>query len=229
LFGWLYLLPINQYLRYAPQPGCRLSALQDGKIDLGFVGSREAVQAVGLQFRAVASYQTVAALPKNLLLAHKPGLKLKDLAPMFFIGLSETSYPGYRRWLDAACRKAGFIPRVLQDVEIEATVFQSVGAGLGIALVSEQLKKVSHPNVVFRSIKPKVMTESCIAWRDRNDSAAVRAYLDIVTTFSARTRPPQISCTRTRGRQRLRSRVRKNHHRFSPPSREQFTAGDGSE
>ena len=50
---------------------------------------------------------------------------------MFFIGLSETSYPGYRRWLDAACRKAGFTPRVLQDVEIERPFFNRSVRGWG--------------------------------------------------------------------------------------------------
>ena len=167
--------------------GKQFRALHDGKIDLGFVGPREAAQEAGLHFRAVASYKAVVALPKNLPLAHRPGLRLKDLAKMFFIGLSETSFPGYRRWLDAACRKAGFTPRVLQDVEIQPTIFQSVGAGLGIALVPEQLKKLAHPNVVFRPITPKVMTESCIAWRGENGSAALHAYLDIVTASRSRT------------------------------------------
>ena len=102
---------------------------------------------------------------------------------MFFIGMSETSYPGYRRWLTETCRRVGFTPRVLQDVEIERTIIQSVGAGLGIALVPDQMKKVPHDNVVFRSLTPTVMTESCLAWKRDNPSIAMRACIDIVTAL----------------------------------------------
>ena len=129
--------------------GNQFRALHEGKIDLGFVGPREAVQEAGLQFRAIRSYKAVAALPKNLPLAHKPGLKLKDLAPMFFIGLSETSYPGYRRWLDAACRKAGFQPPRGSGCRNRTDYFSIGRLGLGIALIPEQLKKVSHPTSLF--------------------------------------------------------------------------------
>ena len=114
--------------------GDQFRALQDGNIDLGFVGLHEPIEERGLQFRTIASYETVAAVAKNNPLAKKTVIKLKELKPMFFIGLSETSYPGYRRWLTQTCRKVGFSPKVLQDVDIERTLIQSVAAGLGVAL-----------------------------------------------------------------------------------------------
>ena len=183
----------------------QVAALREGKIDLGFVGLREAADEAGLRFRRVAFYKAVIALPGNLPLARKPGLRLKDLAPMFFIRFSESSYAGYRHWLDAACRKANFIPRVLQDVELESSLFQSVGTGLGVALVSEQLMAFSPPNVVFRPPIPKVLTESCIAWRAQNSSAALQAYLDVITAFCSSASSPR-SGNRHAGR-------RPRHHR----------------
>jgi hypothetical protein len=38
-------------------------------------------------------------------------------------------------------------------------------AGLGVALVPEQLKKLPHKNVVFRPVMPAVATEACVAWK----------------------------------------------------------------
>ena len=98
--------------------GDQFRALQDGNIDLGFVGLHEPIEERGLQFRPIASYETVAAVAKNNPLAKKTVIKLKELKPMFFIGMSETSYPGYRRWLTQTCRKVGFSPKVLQDADI---------------------------------------------------------------------------------------------------------------
>src|SRR3984893_17949390 len=95
--------------------GDQFRALEDGKLDLGFVGLHEPVALRGLEFRTIASYKTVVAFPKDNPLAGKAMVELKALASMFFIGMSEASYPGYRDWLTKTCRRAAFTPKVLQD------------------------------------------------------------------------------------------------------------------
>jgi DNA-binding transcriptional LysR family regulator len=45
--------------------GDQFRALEDGKLDLGFVGLHEPIARRGLEFRTIASYKTVAALPKD--------------------------------------------------------------------------------------------------------------------------------------------------------------------
>jgi DNA-binding transcriptional LysR family regulator len=155
-------------------------AFEEGKLDLGFVGLHEPIARRGLEFRTIASYKTVAALPKNNPLAGKPTIELKALAPMFFIGMSEASYPYYHEWLSKTCHRAGFTPKVLQDVALERTMIHAISAGLGVALVPEQLKKLPHKNVVFRPVNPAVATEACVAWKGENPSAPLKAYVEIV-------------------------------------------------
>jgi DNA-binding transcriptional LysR family regulator len=99
--------------------------------------------------------------------------------------MSEKSYPGYRSWLTETCRKAGFGPKVLQDVEIERIVLQAVGAGLGVALLPEQVEKLRHENVVFRPLSPTVRTPSCIAWKKENTSSILKAYIEALEERSA--------------------------------------------
>ena len=160
--------------------GEQFQALENGKLDLGFVGLHEPIARRGLEFRTIASYKTVVALPEDNPLAGKTTIELKTLAPMFFIGMSEASYPGYRDWLTKTCQHAGFVPKVLQDVALERTMIQAVAAGLGVALVPEQLKKLEHEKIVFRSLTPTVGTEGCVAWRNENPPAALHAYVKIV-------------------------------------------------
>jgi DNA-binding transcriptional LysR family regulator len=160
--------------------GDQFRALEDGRIDLGFVGLHEPIEMRGLEFRTIASYKTVVALSKDNSLARKSVVNLKDLAPMFFIGMSEASYPYYRDWLTKTCRRVAFTPKVLQDVALERTMIHAVAAGLGVALVPEQVKKLDHENVVFRPLSPTVQTEACVAWKSENPSAALKAYVQIV-------------------------------------------------
>jgi DNA-binding transcriptional LysR family regulator len=128
----------------------------------------------------------MVALPKNEPLARNTVVSLKDLAPLFFIGMSETSYPGYREWLRAVCRRADFTPKVLQDVELERTMIQVVASGLGVALVPEQLMRLADENVVFRPVTPAIVTEGCVAWKGDNLSPALKAYLQIVNKAYAK-------------------------------------------
>jgi DNA-binding transcriptional LysR family regulator len=160
--------------------GDQFRALEEGRLDLGFVGLHEPIALRGFEFRTIASYKTLAALPKNNPLADKTNVRLEALAPMFFIGMSEASYPFYREWLTKTCHRAGFAPKVLQDVELEQTMIEAVSAGLGVALVPEQIKKLRHENVVFRPITPAVSTEACVAWKGENHSVALHAYIEIV-------------------------------------------------
>lgn len=160
--------------------GDQFLALEEGKLDLGFVGMREPIEQRGLDFRCVVNYQTVVALPKGHHLAKHSIIKLKDLESMFFIGISEASYPGYRQWLTATCRNVGFTPKVLQDTDIERTLIHAVAAGLGVALLPDEVKKFPHQDVSFRPLNPAVETESCIAWKKGNTSAALKAYIQIV-------------------------------------------------
>ena len=88
--------------------------------------------------------------------------------------MSEASYPGYRRWLTETCRQVGFAPKVLQDAEIERTLIQAVAANLGVAILPDQVKKLPHESARFRELTPAVKTESCIAWKADNPSAALK-------------------------------------------------------
>jgi DNA-binding transcriptional LysR family regulator len=127
-------------------------------------------------------------LPKDNPLAGKTTVELKALAPMFFIGMLEASYPGYREWLTKTCERVGFTPKVLQDVDLERTMIHAVAAGLGVALVPEQVKKLEHEDVVFRQLNPTVETEGCVAWRSGSPSAALKAYVHIVEKVGQRIR-----------------------------------------
>jgi DNA-binding transcriptional LysR family regulator len=164
--------------------GEQFRALEDGKLDLGFVGLHEPIARRGLEFRTIASYKTVAALPKDNPLAGKKTVELTALEPMFFIGMSETSYPGYRDWLIRTCATVGFVPKILQDVDLERTMIHAVASGLGVAIVPEQLQKLEHANVVFRPLNPAVGTEGCVAWKNENPPEALQGYVRIVEHVS---------------------------------------------
>jgi len=160
--------------------GQQLEALATDKIDLGFIGLRESLAGTNLQAEAIAHYEILVALPKAHPLSKKPKINLKELESHFFVGMSERNYPGWGEWMRRTVSQAGFTPRTLQEADGPLAVLAFVAAGLGAALLPEQIKLLAHPGVAFRPLKPVVKVESCIAWRSDNTSKPLDRYVEIL-------------------------------------------------
>jgi len=103
---------------------------------------------------------------------------------MFFVGMSEKTYPGSDEWLIHTCREAGFTPRILQDADREPAVISFVAAGLGVALLPEQIKRLPHEGVIFRPLRQRLIADSWAVWKVNNSSDCLKQYIQIVKELS---------------------------------------------
>jgi DNA-binding transcriptional LysR family regulator len=158
----------------------QLLALGSRKIDLGFVGLRPTRSGDDLLFKCVAHDSILVAIPAGHPLAKKARVKLADLAPDFFIGMSPKTQPGGREWLLESCQGAGFVAKIVQEADTETTAIEFVAGGLGLAFMPEQFTRLPHAGVIFRPLSPPLLRESTIAWRADNSSKPLQDYLRIV-------------------------------------------------
>jgi DNA-binding transcriptional LysR family regulator len=161
-------------------PAEQFRALEARKIDLGFVGLCPPGGAGNLQWESIGRDKIVVVVPLKHPLVRERRIKLAQLETMFFVGMSEKTYPGSREWLNETCRLAGFTPRVLQDAEVEPALMNFVAEGLGVTLAREHMRKLPHPGVVFRPLVPPVTSDYFIAWNRNNDSRGLQQYIQIV-------------------------------------------------
>jgi DNA-binding transcriptional LysR family regulator len=165
-------------------PAEQYQALEEREIDLGFVPFRSNSSSSDLQWASVGQDIMMAALAEVNPLAKKAKIDLKDLEPMFFVGMSQKTYPGSKEWLIRVCREAGFSPRILQDADREPAVINFVAAGLGVALLPEQIKKLPHEGVIFRPLRRHLSAHSWAVWKVNNSSDCLKQYLQIVKELS---------------------------------------------
>lgn len=169
-------------------PAEQLRALEARKIDLGFVGLRPDApreSSTALTWECVAHHDVVVVLQAHHPLAKKRQISILDLKPFFFVALSEQTHPGSRDWLRALCQEAGFSPRILQDVDLEAGIMTFVAEGLGVTLAREQIKNLPHPGVAFRPLAIPAKADFWIAWHSGNRSQALARYIDVVKNEAA--------------------------------------------
>ena len=165
-------------------PAEQFRALDERKIDLGFVCSRARSTRSDLHWACVGHDIVLVAVAAGNPLVKKTKIDLKDLEPLFFVGMSEKTYPGSNEWLINTCREVGFTPRILQDADREPAVISFVAAGLGVALLPEQIKRLPHEGVIFRPLRRRLSADAWAIWKVNNSSDCLKQYIQIVKELS---------------------------------------------
>jgi DNA-binding transcriptional LysR family regulator len=104
-------------------------------------------------------------------------VRLEDLAPAFFPGISAETFPGASRHVTAACARAGFRPKILQMVERGYTILGLVAGNCGVALLPESLKALPHPGIVFRPLADPPVADLFLAWRAKSIQPVLKEFL----------------------------------------------------
>ncbi|MGH7782122.1 MAG: LysR substrate-binding domain-containing protein [Candidatus Binataceae bacterium] len=163
----------------------QLEALEGGRIDLGFVGLRGSLPGRSLRGECVEYYDILVALPKRSRLSKKPKLGLRELKTQFFVTLSESKHPGWIEWMKRIFQQEGFVPRTLQEADTVWAILNFVAAGLGVALLPEQIKTIPHSGVVLRPLKQPIKVESWVAWKPENHSRSLARFIGIMKQKSS--------------------------------------------
>ncbi|NER00780.1 MAG: LysR family transcriptional regulator [Cyanothece sp. SIO2G6] len=146
------------------------TALLSGELQLGFL--HPPIDSP-LQQREIRCEPMVVALPENHPLVNKPSLSIKDLAQESFILFPEPVGPNLYRQIMNLCTEAGFSPKIVQEVTPQPTMIGLVAAGIGIAFVSESLKNISRPGVLYRSLQEATpLLKLAIVWKSASTQAS---------------------------------------------------------
>jgi DNA-binding transcriptional LysR family regulator len=152
------------------------------QMDVAFVRAPR-IHASDVVVTSLQEEPLVAALPSRHPLA-KTGrsatVPLKRLAddPFIMIGPPGT---GLHDETVAACRAAGFVPRIGQPAPRITSTLGLVAAGLGIALVPSTMQSVRMTGVVYRRLKdaaPKAFLG--LAWRRNDPFPVLKKFVDLV-------------------------------------------------
>ncbi len=132
-------------------PETQERALLDGRIAVGILvlSDRPILELLSVQL--LMEHPVTVALPKSHPQAGLPEIPLPNLKEQPFIGLNRM-YPAYGSWLQAVCGRSGFSPRIVREADGAASALAFVAAGLGIALVSEPIRKFPARQVVFKDL-----------------------------------------------------------------------------
>ena len=161
-----------------------LERLRDGQMDVAFMRS-DVDESQNLLISPLLVEPMVVALPSDHALARgrrDGAIALKDLAGETFIIYARQLGPAFYEATMAACRKAGFSPRLGQEAPRITSALSLVAVGLGVTLVPACMQRVRMDGIAYRALKgvsqPKAVLN--LASRRGDASPVVRNFVKLV-------------------------------------------------
>jgi DNA-binding transcriptional LysR family regulator len=164
-----------------------VQGLRNEEIDAAFIRSPVA-NVVGLTVRPLLEEQMLVALPTGHIFARRSSfsrsvlLPLSELANETFVLYKRPGGPGLYDTIIAACKAAGFSPRVGQEAPRIISTLNLVAAGIGVSIVPASLQRLQMDGIVYRKLEdmPQLRAPLILACRRGENAAAVQRFIDLV-------------------------------------------------
>lgn len=150
-----------------------VGALRRGEVAVALIGLADTALRREFHVARVATYPVQLALAAHHPLAKKRRIKLAELRTAEWVTWDEREFPGRKHQLVAACRAAGFRPRIAHETDSLASMFLHVATSGAVGQVLPMARLLPHEGVVFSDVDPPgaFASEIQVAWR-RDDPRA---------------------------------------------------------
>lgn len=160
-----------------------MEALVEERLDVAFV--RSPVSGIpGLTIEPVLLEPMLIALPHGhrLALESSEPVPLAELIHEPLILYRRPAGQGLYDAILAACHRAGFSPRIVQEAPRLPATLNLVGAGLGLSIVPASMRRLGGDGIVFRSIAEEAQLSAplYLALRDNRQSALITRFRQLV-------------------------------------------------
>lgn len=164
-----------------------VQGLYNEDIDAAFIRSPVA-DVVGLSVQPLLEEKMLVALPTGHIFARRSSfsrsvlLPLSELAKETFVLYKRPGGPGLYDTIIAACKTAGFSPRVGQEAPRIISTLNLVAAGIGVSIVPASLQRLQMDGIVYRKLEdmPQLTAPLILACRNGENAAAVQRFIDLV-------------------------------------------------
>ena len=130
--------------------GEQLTALLRGELDVGFVRGADADPRLHVEL--FAREPLLIALHRDHRAAGAVRVPLASLAHDPWVLFPRAIAPRLHEQVIRLCRQAGFTPNVVQESREVYTTVGLVGAGVGVTIVPETVRRMSRQGVVYKTI-----------------------------------------------------------------------------
>ncbi len=188
--------PDVQIVMHEAQSYQHVEGLRDGSLDAAFING-DVLKKGEFESQLIEREKVIAAVPSAWPVARSKRLRLRDLADLPFIIVSRETSPTMHEGTLAACRAAGFTPRIVPGANTEVlSRLGMVASNFGVMLASEYTRLLPVTGVTYLKVidLPDYLDwELVLTWHSRASNPALDTLIHIAREVSGRrqkTKPP---------------------------------------
>jgi DNA-binding transcriptional LysR family regulator len=156
----------------------QLKMLTAGELNIAFI--RPPASLGFMERETIFKEGFVAIMRHDHPLAARQDLRLRDLKDQDFVGYRSILGASYHNTVIDHCRKAGFIPRFVQEASHTVSVSVLVAAGVGVAIIPEWTSLLPVDGLVHRRLPEMPETiDLVIAWPAGEPSPVIRHFIEV--------------------------------------------------
>jgi DNA-binding transcriptional LysR family regulator len=151
-------------------PSGLLERLRNGQIDIALLGNMEERDGKHFDSLPLWEHRLDIVLTASHPLAKRQSLRLSELRDGPWASLSDSFFPGRRRFFQAVCARAGFTPRKVLELDTIPMLLASVSTSEAAAILPGHARKFPHAGCVFVRLSDPVVKNTLLLVRRRNES-----------------------------------------------------------
>jgi len=168
-------------------PAEQETALKEKSIDLALLGQPREEVRKNFTTERILHIPMSIVVPDNHLLALRKYVDLEELSGDPFVSLDEKEFPGRPKLLYEISKLANLKIKVNIKADGLSEALGLVAGGAGVAILPDDMKKISQPGVTFLKMrKPRYFLESAAVWNSKIQKVALLDFVKILKNVSKR-------------------------------------------
>jgi DNA-binding transcriptional LysR family regulator len=177
---------LEEYRRRCPQVSVHLEErtpervwemVAKGRLDIGLTRPVLAHATLRMQTMLLREERLCAAIPQAHPWAAKKSLPWRQLAGQPLLILARREGAGLHDEILAACRKAGFTPKLAHTPSLIGTVVRYVEAGAGIGIIPESIGETENMRGwSLAPLQPRFAVPLVMVWRGDHENPPLEAF-----------------------------------------------------
>ncbi|MEM7319276.1 MAG: LysR family transcriptional regulator [Pseudomonadota bacterium] len=155
----------------------QLRKLDKGELDIGFVTGP--ISHSGYEQTPIQSERFVCVTYAGHRLARRGSIRLEQLADENFVHGSSDEWKHFYAYLIPICRRAGFVPRIVQEAFNTAGILGLVASGMGVTILAESATAAINPNLSVIPIEDvSEELQTVVIWKSDNLIGPKKVFVD---------------------------------------------------
>jgi DNA-binding transcriptional LysR family regulator len=178
--------PTSRVSLFDLPPSAQMQRLRANELDAAILGNIDDAERDRFSVQQLSRHRMAVVVPVEHRLANRKAVKLAELSADPWVSLSNQVFPGRREFLLESCAKAGFVPKIVAELDSLPLMLAAVATTSSVGIIPAHARKLPHGGCVFLALSAPVITTQLLLIKSRVPSGTeLQCLLSLIAEHAA--------------------------------------------